>query len=266
MVQVRIHDMKKVVNVDKVVDVKDKLLALIGRDPSDENLTERVIYFLERLKSFSISLEVLEETSVGKCVYRFRNDSSSRVATLAEEIYQMMKANAQEGTERRIRHKSAGIEDESLPSSSKIAKTRTGAFTSAASAAALAATAAASAASATTGGVDWILQHGGSQQLDVDADIEEWEKASWEKASSSIPTGPSGGGTAPTMRLQSSTSRQAVLPNQYIPPPPPPPSSKSGLTLVQGFATKKTLPKTSTAPIEVEKKSTNAFEKLLRKK
>ena len=272
MVQVRIHDMKKVVNVDKVVDVKDKLLALIGRDPSDEILTERVIYFLERLKSFSISLEVLEETSVGKCVYRFRNDSSSRVATLAEEIYQMMKANAQEGTERRIRHKSAGIEDESLPSSSKIAKTRTGAFTSAASAAALASAAATSAASATTGGVDWILQHGGSQQLDVDADIEEWEKASWEKASFSIPTGrvtqqtsPSGGGTAPTMRLQSSTSRQTALPNQYIPPPPPPPSSKSGLTLVQGLATKKALPK-STAPVEMEKKSTNAFEKLLRKK
>jgi hypothetical protein len=53
----------------------------------------------------------LEETSVGKCVYRFRSDPSIKVAALAEEIYQMMKAKAQEGTERRIRHKSAGIED-----------------------------------------------------------------------------------------------------------------------------------------------------------
>jgi hypothetical protein len=272
MVQVRIHDMKKVVNVDKVIDVKDKLSALIGRDPSDDNLTERVIFFLERLKSFSISLEVLEETSVGKCVYRFRSDPSIKVAALAEEIYQMMKAKAQEGTERRIRHKSAGIEDGAMPSS-KVAKTRAGAFTSASAAAALAASAASSAASATTGGVDWILQHGGSQQLDVDADIEEWEKATFSVPSKKVTdeslssgSASSSSSTGVSSRPQPSSLRQVVSSsNQYVPPPPPPPPSKSGLTLYKGLSSNNATVSTPKDGVTSSTKS-NAFEKLLRKK
>jgi hypothetical protein len=279
MVQVRIHDMKKVVNVDKVIDVKDKLLALIGRDPSDDNITERVIFFLERLKSFSISLEVLEETSVGKCVYRFRSDPSIKVAALAEEIYQMMKAKAQEGTERRIRHKSAGIEDGAMPSS-KVAKTRAGVFTSASAAAALAASAASSAASA-TGGVDWILQHGGSQQLDVDADIEEWEKATFsvpsKKVNESLSSGSALSSSSPSSSSSSSTTAVSSRPqpsslrqvasssNQYIPPPPPPPPSKSGLTLYKGLSSNNATVSTPKDGVTSSTKA-NAFEKLLRKK
>jgi hypothetical protein len=276
MVQVRIHDMKKVVNVDKVVDVKDKLLALIGRDPSDENLTERVIYFLERLKSFSISLEVLEETSVGKCVYRFRNDSSSRVATLAEEIYQMMKANAQEGTERRLRHKSLGIDDVSAPTTkaSKATKPHIGAFTSAPSVSALAAATTATAASSSTGGIDWILQHGGSQQRDVDADIEEWEKASSLSSFSVVETH-----STSDKVFKKSTIPLSILPRQgglqnpssvYIPPPPPPPPIKSALTFLnQNQRTQQLSPsrKSSLSESIKEKKGvSNAFEKLLRKR
>jgi hypothetical protein len=292
MVQVRIHDMKKVVNIDKVIEVKEKLLALIGRDPTDDNLTERVVYFLERLKSFSISLEVLEETSVGKCVYRFRNDSSEKVAILAEEIYQLMKAKAQEGTERRLRHKSLGIDDASAPTTkaNKATKPHIGAFTSAPSVSALAVAAAATAATAassSTGGIDWILQHGGSQQRDVDADIEEWEKASSSSSFSSRVVAETHvttvGSTIDKAFKKSTNSLSVVLPRQgglqnpssvYIPPPPPPPPIKSALTFIglnqktQLGLNQKTQPSPSRKPSLIEEKKvvSNAFEKLLRKR
>jgi len=281
MVQVRIHDMKKVVNIDKVVEVKEKLLALIGRDPTDDNLTERVVYFLERLKSFSISLEVLEETSVGKCVYRFRNDSSEKVAILAEEIYQMMKAKAQEGTERRLRHKSLGIDDVSVPTTkaNKATKSHSGAFTSTPSVSALAVAAAATAASSSTGGIDWILQHGGSQQRDVDADIEEWEKASSSSPFSSRVVAETHGTTASSTIdkafKKSTNTLSVVLPRQgglqnlssvYIPPPPPPPPIKSALTFI-GLNQKTLLSPSRKPSLSKEKKvASNAFEKLLRKR
>ena len=88
LTQLRIEDLKRVVPLDRVVAAKEQLLLLVDRAPANAQATAQVLQLLERLGSFAVALETLEDTGIGKAVYRFRNDADAAVA--AQETHEVV--------------------------------------------------------------------------------------------------------------------------------------------------------------------------------
>lgn len=103
--QMRIQDMRRVVSVDKVHSLNAQLQLLV-----DSTNDEAIAKLLRQLQRLFVPLETLEETSVGKTVFRFRSHPSSDIVALADGLYRKWKQDAKDALLRRQRRTALGFE------------------------------------------------------------------------------------------------------------------------------------------------------------
>jgi hypothetical protein len=103
MVQQRITDLRKVFSLDAMHRQTAMLKAAI-----DTNTPGAILPVLESLNSIFMSLEILEETGIGKLVYRLSRHSDCDVAAAAAALYSRWREDAKQSVMRREKKQGGG--------------------------------------------------------------------------------------------------------------------------------------------------------------
>ena len=137
-VQARIEDLRKVIPLKRIVELKEKLLELETlaftnssistssssssstnpdshpNDPSriSTDVESSILLQLHNLSSMYIALEILEETGIGKIIYRYRKHPNKEISELADTLYQKWRNDAKESIIQREKKQSLGIHTE----------------------------------------------------------------------------------------------------------------------------------------------------------
>lgn len=105
LVQVRLTDLRRVVRVEAVqracAELKD---AIRSSEPSNE---EELLRILRQLDTFYITFDTLQETGLGRIIYRLHKSASPAVKELATTLYVKWRADCKEAAERAWKQKAA---------------------------------------------------------------------------------------------------------------------------------------------------------------